>query len=160
MNSSLLKEIYEVNKKIDYIFKEKYSADKNLHDKNCIGFLVELGEFINETKCFKYWSIKSRNKLATLEEYADVITSLLMFFGDNNIELDNLPNHKDYELFELLNYIYFLATRLFYNERVEQDLLSNIFYLQELLGLDEKEVYEAIKRKQKIVLDRLNDENY
>ena len=159
MNINLLKEIYEDNKKIDHEFIDKYSSDNKLHQKNCIGFLVELGEFINETKVFKYWSVKEPDKSKVLEEYADVITSLLMFFNINNVNLE-IIEHKDYEIFELLNYIYYLGTKLINKEKVEKELLSNILYLSNLLNIEEKDIYNSIKKKQKIVLDRLNDESY
>ena len=55
-----LKKIYERNKELDHIFMKKYEAQEPLYfEKNCIEFLVEFGEFVNETKfeklgVFKY----------------------------------------------------------------------------------------------------------
>lgn len=50
---------YQKNKKLDEEFNSKYQENEpEFYEKNCIELLVEIGEFINETKCFKYWSIK------------------------------------------------------------------------------------------------------
>ena len=54
--------IYENNKRLDIIFFERYKNTPDFFKKNCIELLVELGEFANETKCFKYWSEKESNK--------------------------------------------------------------------------------------------------
>ena len=80
MNISKWNKLYENNKRLDKIFIDKYQSDTKLFEKNCIELLVEISEFINETKVFKYWSVKTPNKDKMLEEYADVITMILTFF--------------------------------------------------------------------------------
>ena len=50
-----------------YLREKVSDTDKDYYKKNCIALLVELGEFINETKCFKYWSIKKPDKEKVLE---------------------------------------------------------------------------------------------
>ena len=47
-----LKKIYIRNKELDHIFMSKYEKTETMYfEKNCIEFLVEFGEFVNETKC-------------------------------------------------------------------------------------------------------------
>lgn len=153
-------EIYKNNIKLDNIFIEKYSSDKYLYEKNCIGLLVELGEFINETKCFKYWSIKKPDKEKMLEEYADCITSSMVFLDHH--ELKDLPTpYQTDNILELLNHIFRKATELYNNNDIElaKDILSNIFQIRVLLNIDEQDLINACKNKQKIILDRLNS-NY
>jgi dimeric dUTPase (all-alpha-NTP-PPase superfamily) len=42
------------------------------HEKRLLALLVELGEFANETRCFKFWSLKAPSaKDVILDEYAD-----------------------------------------------------------------------------------------
>lgn len=72
--------IYENNKRLDEIFIRKYENIQNFYEYNCIEMLVELGEFVNETKCFKFWSTKSPNREKVLEEYADCITMALVMY--------------------------------------------------------------------------------
>ena len=47
--------IYENNIRLDKIYQEKYKDTTDFYKKNAIELLVELGEFVNETKCFKYF---------------------------------------------------------------------------------------------------------
>ncbi len=153
-------EIYLNNIKLDDIFLEKYSSEKELYEKNCIGFLVELGEFINETKCFKYWSIKKPDKEKILEEYADCITMSLTFL--NRQSIDNLPKpYNTNNILELLNYIFFEVTKL-YNQKENQNLtkqiLSDILHIKDYLNIEEKDIIEACQKKQKIILERLNSD--
>ena len=83
-----LKKIYKRNKELDHIFMEKYEKKEPMYfEKNCIEFLVEFGEFVNETKCFKYWSIKEPNKELLLEEYADCLSMLLCIFNYYDIKV-------------------------------------------------------------------------
>lgn len=156
-----LEQIYKTNIKLDNIFLEKYSSDKLIYEKNCIEFLVELGEFINETKCFKYWTIKVPNKEKVLEEYADCITMSLTFLGTINGSLDNLPSPlKVNNILELLNYIYSKVTLLYNNkdESLIKEILSNILDIRNYLNITEKELYNACHKKQDIILERLNSD--
>ena len=74
--------LYERNKILDSEFMNKYiSVDKELHKKNCLELIVELGELANETRCFKYWSVKEANRDMVLEEYADCLLMVLYMFN-------------------------------------------------------------------------------
>ncbi len=47
-------------------------------EKNIVALLVEIDEFVNETRCFKYWTSKlSSLKEVILEEHADCLTLVL-----------------------------------------------------------------------------------
>jgi len=143
------------------VFDEKYSSDKDYYNKNCIALLVELGEFINETKCFKYWSIKKPNMDNVLEEYADTITMCLSFFTTFNIELDNIPMHFDTtNKLSLINEIYKDASAMLENgnEKLIKKIFSNLVYLGELLKYSKDEIYEACYKKMNIVNKRLNSD--
>ena len=155
------KKILEVNKELDKVFDEKYSSDKDYYNKNCIALLVELGEFINETKCFKYWSIKKSNMDNVLEEYADCITMCLSFFTHLNVELDNIPNHSDInDMFILINEIFKDATLMIDcgNGELIKKIFSNLIYLGELLNLNNQDIYDACYKKMRIIEERLNSD--
>lgn len=158
-----LKEIYERNKQLDHIFMEKYEKKEPMYfEKNCIEFLVEFGEFVNETKCFKYWSIKKPNLEDVYEEFADCITMILTMHYVLDLEIDTLnEHHKSDNVLEIINYIYNQGTKLMtkINEDLVRDLLANLFYLSELLGLDKDKIYETLSYKQDKVEERLNS-NY
>ena len=150
-------EIYKNNRKLDSIFNEKYTNDIEIYQKNCIELLVELGEFINETKCFKYWSVKKPDRDKVLEEYADCMTMALYFM--NGQELDNLPKPFETEnILELINYIFKRVTELLHNkdDNLPKEILVNILHIKDYLDIDEDEIINACKKKQDIILERLN----
>ncbi len=156
-------EIYEENKRLDEIFINRYKeTDPDFIKKNGIEFLVELGEFVNETKCFKYWTIKKPDKEKVLDEFADCITILLTFFNYLNLDLENVGSAYDStNILEVINNTYLLGTDLLenYNEELVKKILANLLLISTLLGLSEEEVVEAIFKKLKIVEERLNS-NY
>ena len=159
MNLEKWNEIYLNNKRLDKIFYEKYKNDNELYRKNVIELLVELGEFVNETKIFKYWTIKEPEKNKVLEEYADVITMSLTFMSEFNLELDNQYLHiESNDKLELINYLYSKITLLMKKENVIKDIFGNLLYLGELLNFNEEEILEAIETKHKIIKERLESD--
>jgi len=160
MNINKWNEIYLNNKRLDEIFFEKYSNDEIHFKKNCIEVLVELGEFINETKIFKYWSIKKPDKQKVLEEYADVITMTLYFYNILDLEINKDINHiNSDDILEVLNYLYQQMSKLMtneYNKDLVVDIFNNLIYVSKLLNITEDEILESISKKHKIIEERLN----
>lgn len=155
--------IYERNKELDKIFITRYQKDEPFYfEKNCIGFLVELGELINETKCFKYWTIKKPKKDLVLEEYADCLISTLTFYYalDMNLDEELVEHQKTDNILEIINYLYQECTKIMknMNESLLRDILSNLMYLGELLDLSHEEIIDACQKKQDIIEERLNSD--
>lgn len=154
--------IYKNNRRLDEIFYEKYSEiEPDYFRKNAIEFLVELGEFVNETKCFKYWSIKKPNKEDVLEEFADTITMCLYFLGDLDSTLDDIPEHiESNDVLEVLNYLFNKGSYIMidYNELLMKDIFSNLLYVGKLLDLKEEEIIKAIDKKHIKIEERLNSD--
>ena len=157
-----LKKIYERNKELDHIFMKKYEAKEPLYfEKNCIEFLVEFGEFVNETKCFKYWTIKKPKMEDVYEELADCITMILTMYYVLKMDITDLKeHHKSTNVLEVINYIYSQGSNLMtkINEDLVKDILANLFYLAELLELDKEEIYRVLTYKQDKVEERLNSD--
>lgn len=157
-----LKKIYERNKELDHIFMKKYEAQEPLYfEKNCIEFLVEFGEFVNETKCFKYWTIKKPKMEDVYEELADCITMILTMYYVLKIDITDLKeHHKSTNVLEVINHIYSQGSKLMtkLNEDLVKDILANLFYLAELLELDKEEIYRVLTYKQDKVEERLNSD--
>lgn len=157
-----LKKIYERNKELDHIFMKKYEAQEPLYfEKNCIEFLVEFGEFVNETKCFKYWTIKKPKMEDVYEELADCITMILTMYYVLKMDITDLKeHHKSTNVLEVINYIYSQGSNLMtkINEDLVKDILANLFYLAELLELDKEEIYRVLTYKQDKVEERLNSD--
>lgn len=162
MNINKWNEIYLNNKRLDDIFIKKYGDFNTVFNKNCIGLLVELGEFINETRVFKYWSVKKSSKDLVLEEFADVITSTLVFYNMLNLKIEEPKTHlKTNDILELFNYLFIQSSKLMnnFNSELVIDIFNNLFYAKELLNIKEEDILESINKKHKIIEERLNS-NY
>ncbi|MDO5330233.1 MAG: dUTP diphosphatase [Bacillota bacterium] len=74
MSSSIdLSDLYPLQKELDEEIATLHgvSYESTFH-RRLLSLLVELGEFANETRCFKYWSLKGPSpKERILDEYAD-----------------------------------------------------------------------------------------
>ncbi|MFB1080467.1 dUTP diphosphatase [Jeotgalibacillus sp. JSM ZJ347] len=72
-------ELYQMQSELDlFIEKEHGLAEKDLLQDKLLALSVEAGELANETRCFKFWSLKGPSeKSVILEEYVDGIHFLL-----------------------------------------------------------------------------------
>ncbi len=153
--------LYDNNKRLDKIFMDKYKDDERLFEKNCIELLVEISEFTNETKVFKYWTIKKPKKEKMLEEYADVITMILTFYKELGLEIKELEEDiEETDILILLKEIYSMSLELMdsFNENLLERLFKKVLYIGTILEFKEQEVLNAIERKQKIIEERLNSD--
>ena len=155
---------YQKNKKLDEEFNSKYQENEpEFYEKNCIELLVEIGEFINETKCFKYWSIKSPNKEKMLEELADCLNMIFYFYGLLNLDITDFTNTKiEKNRLKQINHIYNLSTNLFnnLNEQDIKNIFVNLLDFAYSLDIQEEELLEKLKEKHQIIYNRLEDTNY
>lgn len=143
-------DIYIKNKKLDDIFYQKFKNDDKMFEKNCIELIVEIAEFANESRCFKYWSNKPMKKEETLEELADCIMMSLYFFNYLNIDKVNIKMYNfSSDILICLNDIFKLSTLLIdnINEEIITKIFSYLIYIGNLLNLEEKEIYEACLKK-------------
>ena len=161
MNLKIWNRLYKNNKRLDLIFADKYKNDKKLFQKNLVELMVEIGEFVNETKVFKYWTTKRPNKEKMLEEYADVITMILTFYGLYDLEIkDSYPEIIETDILKLIMEL-FHKTYKFYEDN-DKEILEEIFsytlYIGTLFEFKEEEILSAIDKKQKIIEERLNSD--
>ena len=148
MNLAKVGKVYRSNIYLDNIFKEKYKNDNKLVEKNGIELLVEIGEFINETKVFKYWTSKLPNKDKMLDEYADVITMILTFYHELNMDIEELnTNIKENDLLVLFKDMYNLALEFIENsnENNLKELFRIVIHIGNILEFSEDEIINAIE---------------
>lgn len=153
-------ELFIENKKLDDIYVEKYSKTvKDYHIKNCMGFIIELGEFVNETKCFKYWTIKKTNMDDLLEELADcfqMILCLYHHYGINNIRLFK-DERMSNDLITCINDTFRLSTELIPNGNKElcETIFNYLYHISKLLELKDEDILDACFKKIEKNKDRL-----
>lgn len=139
--------IYEENKKLDKLFDEGYNIkDEETIKKNKLELLVELGELANETKCFKYWSLKQSNRENIKEEFADCLLMVLLFCNMLNINLDeSFPKIEEKDIIVQFNTLFYLSSTLMENFKKEtiKLILSNLINLGYLLKLTNEDIISS-----------------
>src|SRR5690625_724347 len=79
-----------------YITNNHDLSESNLFEQKILALFVELGELANETRCFKFWSMKERNaKSVILEEYVDNIHFLLSLGLEKNLTFHEIEYEKN-----------------------------------------------------------------
>ncbi len=170
MTNQLIKEkerwnkYYHENKKLDEKFNSQYLASEpKLYEKNCIELLVEIGEFINETRCFKYWSVKKPDKEKMLEELADCLNMILYFYGLLNLEINDFENIEiETNPLHQINKIYSLSSNLLTHLKKQdiKNIFANILNLAYSLNLKEEDILRKLEEKHQIIYERFKDKNY
>ena len=124
-----------------------------------LALIVELGEFANETRCFKYWSLKgSSPKDVVLEEYVDGLHFLLSL----GIALKpkkmiyEINKNKDYNLVDAILKTYQEALKLNDNYSLSQYEIAFNEYLNLIayLSFNSDEVINAYKAKLQVNYNR------
>ena len=158
-------EYYQRNKQLDKIYEERYGdVVSNLYEKNCLELIVEICEFANESKCFKYWTVKSSDREMLLEEYADCLSMLFCIFNANDVE-DILVLDIEFsdDIVLMFNKMIRMCTLLIDKGNVDKELLLKIFtyllHIGKLLDISDKELLDACYMKLGKNIERLNS-NY
>jgi dimeric dUTPase (all-alpha-NTP-PPase superfamily) len=156
-----LEKLFRMQRGLDQHIEEKHGLkNEDLFDRKVLALLVELGELANETRCFKFWSIKpSSEKSVVLEEYVDgihFILSLGIECGFQNLDytLDIGPSAASTTEQFLL--IYQLVNK-FRDTKSESDfktLLQSYLQLGTLLGISYEEMEKAYFTKNEVNYQR------
>jgi len=152
MSEIVLDELFLLQKGLDEEIQEKHHVDyQTTHYKRILALLVELGEFANETRCFKFWSEKpASEKEVILDEYADG----MHFFLSLGIPLGVETYHhtfvkEDQELTLQILKTYALVSDLLssYDEPHYALAFSSFLNLLPLLGYSGEDAIGAYKKK-------------
>lgn len=146
-------DIYNRNKRLDDIFMNKYmDTEDKYYEKNCLELIVELCELANESKFFKYWTVKKPNKELVLEEYADSLLMVLYMFNTYNVDtVSTIDVDISDDILEEFNVIIRMCTSLMKSENITDMYLKEIFtrliHIGKLLGLNNNEIVDACYKK-------------
>ena len=79
MKTVNIKELYSLQADLDKEIAKNHSITyENTIERRLLALIVEIGEFANETRCFKFWSNKGPSaKEIIMDEYADGLHFLL-----------------------------------------------------------------------------------
>ncbi|MBO4286262.1 MAG: dUTP diphosphatase [Bacilli bacterium] len=147
-----LSELFAAQAKLDETIHQNHNVNYTVtHDRRILALLVEIGEFANTTRCFKYWSNKGMEEKETvLDEYADG----MHFFLSLGIDIES---HKtvyeiekpDCDLTSQIHLVYSAIEdfKRDCNELTYEDAFSAFLNIIPLLGYSFEEVKEAYFKK-------------
>lgn len=153
--------LFNMQRELDnYILAQHDLKDENVFDKKVLALLVEVGELANETRCFKYWSVKPASEKSIIaEEYVDgihFILSLGLELGLDQYQPDNLENSED--LTALFHQVFRTISELKEEKTVKvyKQLFDTYIKLGEKLGFSANDIKNAYADKNKINFERQN----
>lgn len=158
------RKLFTTQRELDYRIETKHHLENEaLFDKKILALLVELGECANETRCFKFWSVKKAAPRKTiLEEYVDGLHFILSLGLELDVKnYDFYPNSDPVDKVDQFQKVY-QAVVFFKNEHnVEtyEKLFSDFMTLGFALEFEVEEIIEAYYDKNKINHKR-QDNNY
>ncbi len=149
-----LSDLYKKQKELDLEIAKNHNVTyQSTRNKRTLALLVELGEFANATRTFKYWSNKGpESKERVLDEFADGLHFILSLGIDQGFEVDSIEVEDDEDsLTDTLLKTYEL-TSIFYSCQTQSNyLMVFISYLRCLfkLGFSWEEARDAYYLKLK-----------
>ncbi|RUO86671.1 dUTP diphosphatase [Spiroplasma endosymbiont of Megaselia nigra] len=160
--------LLENQKKLDKHILTKFNLNDNeTFEKRILAFLVELAEFINEQRDFKYWSVKPASaKDILLEEYIDGIHFLISIGNSLTVDFKTYQYHNEYcqeniNLTKLYLDCFAVAKELIKNQTSEVyfKVLNQYLIIAEQLKFTEDDLLTAYNKKNKINFTR-QENNY
>ncbi len=155
--------LYDMQQQLDQYIEKQHDLTKGEKtQEKMLAFLVELGELANETRCFKFWSVKGPSeKDVVVEEYVDGLHFLLSLGLDIHIRYQPQIVEKYDSLTEGFLATYAAADH--FKRAPERDSYQQLFTaflnLGKTLGLDENEIMNAYYSKNEVNYKR-QEEGY
>ena len=157
-------DLYNKQRELDAnIASNHHVSYQSTRNKRTLALLVELGEFANATRTFKYWSNKGpESKERVLDEFADGLHFILSLGLDQGYEMDSLDvNDDENSLTDNLLESYHLVSNFYSSQSKENYIEAFKSYLRALykLGYSWEEAKEAYYLKLQENYNRQNN-NY
>lgn len=147
-----LTDLYIKQRELDEEIARKHNVTyESTRNKRTLSLLVELGEFANSTRTFKYWSNKGpESKERVLDEFADGLHFLLSLGIDQGFIVDTIEVEDDEtNLTDNLLRTYELTSIFYLDKTLNNYLTLAISYLRSLfkLGYSWEEAKDAYYKK-------------
>lgn len=155
------KKLFAMQKDLDKHIEEKHQLhQEDLFDRKVLALFVELGELANETRCFKFWSVKPSSPRETvLEEFVDGIHFILSlglecdFEHESEYTVDVQPRESAHAQFL---FVYELISNFQNSKKINdyRKLFSAYIDLGELLGFHAEDIERAYMEKNEVNYER------
>jgi dimeric dUTPase (all-alpha-NTP-PPase superfamily) len=155
------KKLFSMQKELDrHIELQHGLMDEDLFDRKVLALTVEIGELANETRCFKFWSVKPSSEFQVIiEEFVDgihFILSLGIECGFDHIGKITADTHESVDINGQFLTVY-ESIHTFRGSRQKDDylhLFASYMKLAKLLGLSESQIEQAYIEKNEVNYDR------
>ncbi len=149
--------LFKMQKALDRHIETQHNLEQeDLFDRKVLALLVEIGELANETRCFKFWSVKPASEIdIILEEFVDGVHFILSLGIECGFEdLEKIPQSKSDELDAtnqfLAIYEHVQKFRMSRNKEDYMQLFQSYLKLAQLLGLTEDQIEQAYIQKNEV----------
>lgn len=152
--------LFEMQNDLDSKIEKQHGLEEEpLLEKKILALLVEVGELANETRCFKFWSLKPPAEASViLEEYVDgihFILSLGIEIGvTDGVELDLAADENSLTAHFVLVYEKIAQFEKSRSEAHYLELFRQYLLLGEALGFSPEEIEAAYVKKNEVNHDR------
>jgi dimeric dUTPase (all-alpha-NTP-PPase superfamily) len=152
-----LEKLFQMQKELDSHIEDKHSLqEEDLFDRKVLALLVEIGELANETRSFKFWSVKpSSAKEVILEEFVDgvhFILSLGIECGYDREQMDLNDRQSSLDVTEQFLFVYDRIIIFQKSKSLDDYIKLFISYLglASLLGFTYEEIEKAYFHKNEV----------
>ncbi|WP_147532577.1 dUTP diphosphatase [Bacillus marasmi] len=156
-----LEKLFTMQKGLDSHIEAQHNLQtEDLFDRKVLALLVELGELANETRCFKFWSLKpASEKEVILEEFVDGIHFILSLgieagFTDEINLNDEKPQAESLTEQFLTTYATIEQFRQSKTRQAYQEMFQECLYIAQLLGFTSAEIEQAYIKKNEVNYER------
>jgi dimeric dUTPase (all-alpha-NTP-PPase superfamily) len=161
-----LQRLYSMQRLLDERIETQHGLqDENLVEKKMLALLVEIGELANETRCFKFWSLKPSAPLEkVLEEYVDGLHFILSLGLELNFihTVENEENETEsYSHVEQFLRVFQAVNEFQQTKSLEEykRLFTSYLQLGKHLGFTNEQIEQAYIHKNEVNHERQN-QNY
>jgi dimeric dUTPase (all-alpha-NTP-PPase superfamily) len=154
-----IEKLFTIQKALDAkILKNHNLQSEDLVPPKILALQVELGELANETRCFKFWSLKKASpREVILEEYVDGLHFILSIGIDKQYEEVELVS-KEVEMSQLESFSLLYDLISHFSGEQSKDRYQGLFQayldLGHVLGFSWSEIEDAYLEKNKVNHER------
>ncbi|AKX33890.1 dUTP diphosphatase [Spiroplasma litorale] len=149
----------------EYIMtSKKLSLNEEIDNNKIIALIVEISEFINECRAFKYWSNKpSSDKSIVLEEFVDSLHFIISIGNDIVFNFSNYKynawDKKDINYWSIEMYKSIMSFQGFRSHKNYSSLLNTFMNCMNILDFSSDDVLNSYNKKNETNFKR-QDNNY
>jgi dimeric dUTPase (all-alpha-NTP-PPase superfamily) len=151
-----LSKLFKMQQVLDTKIETKHQLQNEaLIERKILALLVEVGELANETRCFKFWSLKPPAPIdVILEEYVDGVHFILSLGLELNVDptLNIVDIQAERSVTEQFLHVYDMISEFKEDQSITiyKKMFEEYLFLGKLLGFSNKQVEEAYVSKNEV----------